>query len=377
MGSVSAPEADAAAGLDEGVFDPVEDPAVVIRLLRDAGCGMELLVEDLLLFGQRPRDEDVEIHELIPAPARSKARDALALEPHRLSVLRARRDPHLRAVAFDGGDVELVAERGLRRRDAKHVDEIVALAPEARVVLEANQDVEVARRAGTGAGLALAGDAELLAVVDAGGDRQHDVALLALAALTPAPGAQLVDRLPRAAAPRAGGHVDEPAEHRLLDLAHLAPTLALLARGDRRARLGAVAAAALAGLEPRDLDPPLASPHRVDELDLELHAQIRAAHRSALTTTRLATEEGVEQVVDPEPDGPVAGAEHVVALPPLRVGQHLVGLGHLAEPRGRLIGLVDVRVVLARELAVRAADLVLGRLTGDAQDGVVIAAGHA
>src|SRR5205814_288624 len=181
------------------------------------------------------------------------------------------------------------AEGGLGRRDAKHVDQVVSLAPEARVVLEANEHVQIAGRAAARARLALARDAELLAVVDACGDRQRDVALLAFAALTSAPGAQLVHGLPGAAAPRTGGDVHEPAEHRLLDLAHLAPPLALLARGHRRAWLGAVAAAALAGLEPRHLDPPLAAAHRVDELDLELHAQVRAAHRAPLAATHLAT----------------------------------------------------------------------------------------
>src|SRR5437762_4663526 len=190
-----APAADAAGGrgdeLDEGVFDPVEDPAVVLRLLRDAGRGMQLLVEDLLLLGQCPRDEDVQVDELIAAPARSKTRDALAFEPDGLSMLRARGDPHLRALAFDRGHVELVAEGGLGRRDAKHVDQVVSLAPEARVVLEANEHVQIAGRATARARLALARDAELLAVVDACGDRQRDVALLAFAALCSPPGAQL------------------------------------------------------------------------------------------------------------------------------------------------------------------------------------------
>src|SRR5260221_10597083 len=256
------------------------------------------------------------------------------------------------------------------------MDEVVALGLEAWVGLEADEDVEVARRAAAHPSLALARDAELLAVVDAGRDVQGEVRLLALAALAAAARAHLVDRLARAAAARARRHVHEPAEHRLLDLTDLAAPVALRARRDRGARLRAIAAAAFALLEPRDLDRAIAAPHRVDELDLELHPQVRAAHRPTLAAAGLAAEEGVEQVVDAESGRAVGVPEHVVALPPLRVREHLVRLRHLAEPRGRLVRAVHVGVVLARELAVRAADLVLGRLAGHAEDAVVIGAGH-
>src|SRR5260221_14653123 len=106
------------------------------------------------------------------------------------------------------------------------MDEVVALALEAWVVLEADEDVEVARRAAAHPGLALARDAELLAVVDAGRDVQGEVPLLALAALAAAARAHLVDRLARAAAARARRPFPEPAEPRLLALTHLPPPLA-------------------------------------------------------------------------------------------------------------------------------------------------------
>src|SRR5258708_4660514 len=157
------------------------------------------------------------------------------------------------------------------------------------------------------------------------------------------------------------------------------PSAAALARRagrDGRPRLRAVTAAALARLEARDLDRALAAADRVDELDLQLHAQVGAAHRAALAAAGLASEERVEEVIDAEARSPVGAAEHVVALAALRVGEHLVRLGHLAEPRRGVVALVVVGVVLARELAVRAADLILGRLARDPQDGVVIGTGH-
>src|SRR5258708_538722 len=154
-----------------------------------------------------------------PATAAVALRHALRPQAHGLAVLRAGRHAHLRAIAFDRRHVELVTERCLCGRDAEHVDEVVALALEARMFLEADEDVEVARWAAAHPGLALARDAKLLAVVDAGRDVEREVALLALATLAAAPRAHLVDRLPRAAAARARGHVHEAAEHRLLDLA--------------------------------------------------------------------------------------------------------------------------------------------------------------
>ena len=47
--------------LDEGVFDPVEDALVVLRLVGDARCGVELLVQRLLLLSQDAWDDDIEI----------------------------------------------------------------------------------------------------------------------------------------------------------------------------------------------------------------------------------------------------------------------------------------------------------------------------
>src|SRR5437867_4477000 len=140
---------------------------------------------------------------------------ALAAHPDHLPMLRARRDAHLRFRALDRRHVDLVAERRLRRRETCEVHEIVAFATEEVVLLQADEDVEVAGRSAAHARLALAGDAELLAVVDAGRDGQSDLAVLALTAFASAVSALLIDGLPGAAAARAGGDVHEAAEHRL------------------------------------------------------------------------------------------------------------------------------------------------------------------
>jgi hypothetical protein len=67
-----------------------------------------------------------------------------------------------------------------------------------------------------------------------------------------------------------------------------------------------------------------------------------------------------------------ARAESVVALALLRILEHLVRLRDLREALRRALALVDVGVVLARELAVGLADLLLARVAGDPQGRVVV-----
>src|SRR5205823_2610298 len=193
----------------------------------------KLPVQAALFFRQRAGDHDVEIHELIATAGPSKVRHALAADADHLAVLRAGRDAHLRLRALDRRHADLVAERGLRRRKAREVDEVVTLAAEEGVLLQANEHVEVAGRSAAHAGLA------------------------------------------PAVAGRAG-------------------------RG-RRARLRTVPVAALARLEARDRDDALAALDGVEEVDLDLHPQVRPAHRTArLAAAKVTAEEGLEQIADPE-----------------------------------------------------------------------------
>src|SRR5512140_3091246 len=94
------------------------------------------------------------------------------------------------------------------------------------MVLDADEDVQVAGRTATHAGLALAGDAQLLPIVDARRDGELEIVFLPLAALAAAARAETIDRLPRAAAARARRHVHEAAEYRLLHLPHFAAAAA-------------------------------------------------------------------------------------------------------------------------------------------------------
>src|SRR6185503_725211 len=216
------------------------------------------------------------------------------------------------------------------------------------MLAKSDQHVEIAGGSAAQAGLALAGDPELLPVVDPRGDVERKLVVTALATLAAASRAQRIDCLARAATPWARRHVHKASEHRLLDLTHLAAPIAGAAGRDLRAGLRAAALAALARLEPRDADRARAALHRVDELDLDLHAQVGAAHRSPrLASAELATKERLEEIADAEVSETLTVAEHVVALAPLRVGKHLVRLGDRLEALAPIGGLARVGVVLA------------------------------
>src|SRR5687767_6200221 len=208
----------------DGVLDAVEDaPRIaVVALLWSALDVIQLAVQRLLLLGERPWDRDIEIHELIAATRRAEMRHAFPAQPDHLTVLRAARYLHRSRGALDRRDLEIDAERGLRRRDAQNVHEVVALATEERVLAQPDQHVEVARGPTAETGLALTRDAQLLPVVDAGGDVERELVVPALAALAAAAGAEGVDGLARATAARARRHVHEAAEHGLLHLPDLA-----------------------------------------------------------------------------------------------------------------------------------------------------------
>ena len=76
---------------------------------------------------------------------------------------------------------------------------------------------------------------------------------------------------------------------------------------------------------------------------------------------------------NPWPCGPPFWPERVVALALLGIGQDLVRAGDLLEALLRLRVLVDVGVMLARELAIGAADVVGGGAAFDAEHLVQIA----
>src|SRR5437016_1440135 len=157
-------------------------------------------------------------------------------------------------------------------------------------------------------------------------------------------------------------------EEALLE-ADLPRALALRTDARRGPRLGAAPVARVAGREARHRDRLLASEGRFLEADLEVVAEILPAPRPATPAARPARAEEVpEQVADDvlevaaetEARAPrhalLEGGvpEAVVEAPPLRVGEHLIGLRDLLEAfLGSLAVLgIAVGVVLEGELPV-------------------------
>ncbi len=156
--------------------------------------------------------------------------------------------------------------------------------------------------------------------------------------------------------------------------------------------------ARLAGFLPRNLDGRFGAARRFLERDLEVVAQIGAALRAAaapaaaeqIAEAEHVAEDVAEDVAELGEDRRIeaaAGAgrgaharvaEAVVQAALLGVGEHRVRLGALLELLfGGLVARIAIRVVLHRQLAVRALDLDVGRRARDAEDLVVVALAHA
>src|SRR5690606_19870053 len=275
--------------------------------------------------------------------------------------------------------------------------------PQEERVGEAGDDhVQVARRPDPFARLPFARQPEPKARVDAGGHLHLDLAPPGDDAGAPALPARLVDHLSLAAAVRAGMHVHEAAEGRLPHVPDLAPAAALRAVADQGARLRPPPLAAPAPLRPGHFDLGLQAERGLFKAELQVVAEIRPRFGTAASAAlRPAAEKHVEDVVEiaetaeaPEAaegiESPLAGSgagplrpveggvsEAIVLRPGLRVGKDPVRLADLLELGLRLgVVLVDVRVVLPGEAAVRLFDFFLGGVPGDAEHLVVVSLRH-
>src|SRR5579862_9279274 len=108
--------------------------------------------------------------------------DALALEAKHFARLRAGRNAQL-DLAFQRRHIDFGAQRGLRKTDRHLDDDVVLLAHEQRMLLDVNDDVQIAGRSAREAGFALAAQFEARAVVDARGNPHRERFLFADAPL--------------------------------------------------------------------------------------------------------------------------------------------------------------------------------------------------
>ena len=131
---------------------------------------------------RRNLDDHLVVEVALAPPA--EVRHALALQDQALARLRARRHRQLR-LALEDRHLDGVAEGRLRKGDRQLGDQMRSLADEELVGADVDHDVEIARRAAELAGLALAGEPELIAVFHAGGDRHLEQPLPALTPFDP------------------------------------------------------------------------------------------------------------------------------------------------------------------------------------------------
>src|SRR4051812_1369789 len=351
--------------------------------------GRELLEQLLLVAGQLLWRDHLHRHEqvtAVPAAAVRHVGHPFAAQAEDGARLRALGDREgLLAVQRRNGD--LAAERQRREVDRDLAVKVVPVALEELVVLDVDHHVQVPGRAAIGSGFAFARKPQTLAAGNAGGNADGDLAILLDAAAAPARRARIRDDAAGAAALAAGPRDrEEP-----LLVAELPTSLALRAR--RRLRTGgrAAAAARVARFLARKLDRGFRLLGGFHEGDLEVVPQIGAALRPAATTagTEDVAEaedisETTEDVLEAGEDRRIEAArcraakpgvpEAVVHVPLVGVCEHRVRLGRLLELLfGRLVAGIAVGVVLQRQLAVCALDLLFGRRLRNAQDLVVIA----
>ena len=170
--------------------------------------------------------------------------------------------------------------------------QVGAVAGEDRVRRDVDLDVQVTGRTAAGADLALVGELDAGAGVDAGRDLDRDRAARAHPAVAGALAARVGDDLAVAAAGVARPQRADLAEERALHVLHLAAAVAGLA-GDRARALGGAAAVA-DGAQDRGVDLELAGDAEggLGELDLEPDQRVLSAAGARTRAAALARRPG-------------------------------------------------------------------------------------
>src|SRR6185436_516543 len=234
---------------------------------------LEALQELALAGGEVLRRLDLDLDVHVARHLRAQHRHALALETELLAGLGALRHLDPRLAAVDGRHVDVPAERCRRHGDGHSAENVGAVALEELVRLDRQEDIEVAGRPAAHAGLALAGEANARAVLDARRDVDRQRAFAHHAARAAAGAARVVDDLAASLAGGAGALDGEEA----LAGAHLAGARAGRAGRGLGAGLGAAAGAGLAGDAGGDADLRRLAGERLGQRNLHVVAQVGTA----------------------------------------------------------------------------------------------------
>ena len=354
---------------------------------------VQLAQQLALVLGELDRRLDRDVAVQVARVAGAHALDALAAQAELLAGLGAFGNVD-RRLARESGHFDLAAEGGRDEAYGHLAMQIITVALEDVVLLQANLDIQVTGWSTVGAGLSVAGAADAHAVVDAGRNLHFQRFLLLELALAVAGGAGLRNDLAGAAAVRARLlHAEEALAH--LHRAAAAAGGAGLGAG---AWLGTAAVAGVATLPGWNTDLCILAACSLFEGDFHGIAQVAAAiHLSsarpapaALLAEHVAKDvaESLGKATKPLCTRP-AGAAHVgvhagvavliVGRAFLGVRQHLVGLFGLLELFFGALGcitLVAIGVVLHRELAIGLLDFFFRGVLGNAQDFVIVSFGH-
>src|SRR5215469_16415847 len=343
-------------------------------------------LEQLALPGREAaRRFDGDAHKLIAAAVAMEIDDSLTLEPQYFARLRAGGDLEMH-LAFEGRDFDLGAEGSLRETD-RHLDNhVVVLAHEERMLLDVDDDVEVAGRAAAEAGLTLIAELEARAVIHPRRNLDRERLGFADASLALALRARVGDRLALAAALRTRGRYREKTLLRA-DLAGAA-TVGALARAGR-AVLGARAVAPVAGRQALKLDRFFGAARRFLEFDFEIVTEVVAAAR-ARSSAAAACEEIAEDVGEDflEALAEIETTEaarstlrsleggvtkSIVLRAPIRIGQNLVGLVDLLEALlGFLVAGIAIGMELDREATIGLLEFFVASSASYAKDFVIV-----
>jgi hypothetical protein len=319
----------------------------------------------------------------ISAPVSIEHRHTLVLHPERGSGLRALGNLHHR-FAIERGDGDFRAKSRLRERNGNGAIQVFAFAFEERVLFCVQHNVEIARRSTVNANLALARVEHARPFLDSRGNFNCDGALARDTALASTMRAGIDDQFARALAGATAARYREKA----LLIAYLPAARAGGAGDGCLARSRAAAFALVALFQSPHLHLLGDAKHGFLELESEILAQIGAAlcARTAPPPEHVAkTEEVAEDIVKIIEHCGVESAvartagnsrvtKAIVARALLAVGENGIGFAAFLEAfLGRRIVGIAVRMVLQRELAIGALDLLVAGCAADAQNFVVIA----
>src|SRR5579884_2236779 len=230
-----------------GFLEEVAEDVFIILLVLFAFEACELLKQVFLLGRQVSRRHDLHDDMLVAACAAMHHRYPQPFQAEGAIALRAGRNFEHNLLAVDCGDGNLIAQRGLCEADRHLIDDVVALALEEGVRLHREDHIEITGRAAPRTDFALAGHADIDAIIDTCGNIHHDMADIAHAALASALLTGGRNHIPFAATALAHRHVDELAEDGLLHAPDLAGSLAGCTTRLRCPRLRAAAPAGRAG----------------------------------------------------------------------------------------------------------------------------------